>query len=159
MCVKHVPGVAEPCLPLRRRSLMRSILRRPVELRPALPSSAEPSPLPAVRSDGKTWGPMSTVVEGTTPCPGCPAAISNPNPVEVKLADGSVAILLHYDTMNNPSVKKHGLDRQIWSTDDGLTWEEDTLLAFPPEKNLGGLIGPSVGIQRGATDRGLRGLT
>jgi hypothetical protein len=35
--------------------------------------------------DGATWGPMSTVVEGTTPCPGCPAAISNPNPVSERV--------------------------------------------------------------------------
>ena len=51
---------------------------------------------------GKTWGPMIQVVEGTVPCPGCPAAISNPNPVEVTREDGSRAILLAYDTMNNP---------------------------------------------------------
>jgi hypothetical protein len=35
----------------------------------------------------------------------------------------------------------------IWSHDDGLTWTDKALLSFPPEKNLGGLIGPSVGIQ------------
>ena len=52
--------------------------------------------------NGKTWGPMIQVVEGTVPCPGCPAAISNPNPVEVTKADGSRSILLAYDTMNNP---------------------------------------------------------
>ena len=40
--------------------------------------------------EGKTWGPMATVMEGTVPCPGCPAAISNPNPVEVELKDVSL---------------------------------------------------------------------
>ena len=55
------------------------------------------------------------MVEGTVPCPGCPAAISNPNPVEVTLADGKTkAILLHYDTMNNPDGANHGIDRQVW---------------------------------------------
>jgi len=34
--------------------------------------------------DGATWGPLQTVVVGEVPCPGCPAAISNPNPVEVR---------------------------------------------------------------------------
>ena len=32
---------------------------------------------------GKTWGDMITVRKGTVPCKNCPAAISNPNPVEV----------------------------------------------------------------------------
>ena len=99
---------------------------------------------------GKSWGPMSTVVEGTVPCPGCPAAISNPNPVEVTLANGQKAILMHYDTMNNPHGNDHGLDRQIWSFDDGLSWVDDEVIAYPPQKNVGGLVGPSVGIQ--ATD-------
>jgi hypothetical protein len=96
---------------------------------------------------GKTWSPMSTVVEGTVPCPGCPAAISNPNPVEVTLADGKKAILMHYDTMNNPHGADHGLDRQIWSFDDGLSWVHDEVIAYPPQKNEGGLVGPSIGIQ------------
>merc|ERR1712032_1727377 len=78
---------------------------------------------------------------------GCPAAISNPNPVEVLLENGSRAVLLHYDTMNNPSLKKHGLDMQIWSLDDGLTWHGSEVLSYPPEQNQGALIGPSVGLQ------------
>ena len=40
---------------------------------------------------GKTWGAMATVMEGTVPCPGCPAAISNPNPVEVEMKDVSLS--------------------------------------------------------------------
>jgi sialidase-1 len=96
---------------------------------------------------GKTWGQMSTVVEGTVPCPGCPAALSNPNPVEVTLADGKKAVLMHYDTMNNPRGANHGLDKQIWSFDDGVSWVHDEVIAYPPQKNVGGLVGPSVGIQ------------
>lgn len=96
---------------------------------------------------GKSWGEMITVVTGTVPCAGCPAATSNPNPVEVKLADGSRAILLHYDTMNNPSPTRHGLDMQIWSFDDGKSWGQMSILNYPPLPNKGSLIGPSVGIQ------------
>ena len=97
--------------------------------------------------NGKTWGPMITVVHGKVPCPGCPAAVSNPNPLEVTLAGGAKALLLHYDTMNNPSAAHHGIDRQLWSHDDGLTWSDDTALSYPPEPNVGALIGPSVGLQ------------
>ena len=97
--------------------------------------------------DGANWGPLITVRKGRVPCPGCPAAISNPNPVEVTLADGSRAVLLAFDTMNNPSVAHHGVDRQIWSYDDGLTWHNATTVAYPPQENRGALIGPSVGIQ------------
>ena len=65
---------------------------------------------------GGTWGPMLTVRKGTPPCAGCPAAISNPNPVEVTLGGSNAkAVLLHYDTMNNPTAAQHGLDYQIWS--------------------------------------------
>ena len=31
--------------------------------------------------EGRTWGPLITAVVGTVPCPGCPAAVSNPNPI------------------------------------------------------------------------------
>ena len=60
--------------------------------------------------EGKTWGPLVTVFEGVTPCPGCPAAVSNPNPVEVTFPNGTRAVLLLFDTMNNPSAAHHGLD-------------------------------------------------
>lgn len=96
---------------------------------------------------GNSWGPLITVKHGVAPCVGCPAAISNPNPVEVKHPDGTYKVLLHYDTMNNPSPSKHGLDMQIWSNDDGETWENATELSFPPIVNDGGMIGPSVGLQ------------
>lgn len=101
---------------------------------------------------GKTWGPLITVRKGTIPCPGCPAAISNPNPVEVRLKNGTRRLLLHFDTMNNPNPSQHGLDMQMWSDDDGLTWSEATILKFQNHdgtkfNNVGALIGPSIGIQ------------
>jgi len=94
---------------------------------------------------GLTWGPVLTVAVGRVPCPGCPAAISNPNPVVVELPDGSSALLLAYDTMNNPTTSQHGSDMQLWSFDDGLTWERAANLSFP--QNNGGLIGPAIGLQ------------
>eukprot|EP00971_Amphidinium_carterae_P046118 907758-Amphidinium_carterae.1 len=94
---------------------------------------------------------MTTIYRGEKdPCPGCPAATSNPNPVEVKLADGSWAVLLHFDTKNTASIEHHGVDMQIWSYDDGLTWGDATVLSYPPMENVGGMIGPSVGLQSSA---------
>ena len=97
---------------------------------------------------GLTWGDMIKVaVDENPPCPGCPSAISNPNPVEVHFPNNTKAILLHYDTMNNPGEKAHGKDMQKWSFDDGVTWTRGSVLEYPPAKNVGGLIGPSIGIQ------------
>mmetsp|Transcript_21331 Transcript_21331/g.39010 ORF Transcript_21331/g.39010 Transcript_21331/m.39010 type:complete len:414 (+) Transcript_21331:61-1302(+) len=97
---------------------------------------------------GRTWGPVITIYSGKEePCPGCPASTSNPNPVEVRLPDGSWAVLLHFDTRNSATIHQHGLDMQIWSHDDGLTWSNATVLSYPPVQNVGGLVGPSVGIQ------------
>mmetsp|Transcript_14680 Transcript_14680/g.45403 ORF Transcript_14680/g.45403 Transcript_14680/m.45403 type:complete len:355 (-) Transcript_14680:21-1085(-) len=95
---------------------------------------------------GDSWGPLIEVAKGEPPCPGCPAAISNPNPVEVSFPDGSTKLLLAYDTMNNPSASQHGVDMQIWSADDGLTWENATEVAYGIE-NVGALVGPSAGLQ------------
>ena len=44
--------------------------------------------------EGKSWGDMIEIVAGVAPCPKCPAAVSNPNPVEVTLTDGSKAVLV-----------------------------------------------------------------
>jgi hypothetical protein len=96
---------------------------------------------------GLSWGPMITAVRGETPCPGCPAAVSNPNPVEVTFPNGTRSILLAFDTMNNPSAAHHGLDKVVWSGDDGLTWIGERAVSFPPESNTGSLIGPAVGLQ------------
>ena len=90
---------------------------------------------------------MITAVVGETPCPGCPAAVSNPNPVEVTFPNGTKLILLAFDTMNNPSAAHHGLDKVVWSGDDGLTWIGERAVSFPPESNTGSLIGPAVGLQ------------
>lgn len=93
---------------------------------------------------GKTWGDIITILKGE----GEP--ISNPNIVEAKLRDGTTAVLLHYDTMNNPSPEHHGDNMQIWSYDDGVTWVDRQLINFVPplsENYLGCMPGPSVGIQ------------
>jgi hypothetical protein len=49
--------------------------------------------------------------------------------------------------MNNPSSAHHGLDMTIWSRDDGLTWSNATTIAYPPENNMGSMIGPAIGLQ------------
>lgn len=96
---------------------------------------------------GKTWGTLITVFVGVAPCPGCPPAVSNPYPVAVTLRDGTSAVLLAFDTMNNPSSAHHGLDMTTWSRDDGLTWSNATTTAYPPENNMGSMIGPAIGLQ------------
>jgi sialidase-1 len=105
--------------------------------------------------DGKTWGAVIEVQrDHGRPCPTCPTSISNANPVEVSLRSGTKAILLHFDTMNNPGRgDRHGLDMQTWSYDDGLTWSTPTMLQYPPQINRGAMIGPSVGIQSPITGR------
>ena len=103
--------------------------------------------------NGQTWGDSITVVgylaglQSSPPCDGCPQAASNPNPVEIRLSNGSTAILLHYETLNNPQADRHGLDMQLWSTDEGLTWHNLSPLQFLSQPNIGAMIGPSVGLQ------------
>lgn len=98
---------------------------------------------------GLSWGPVATVVAGRSPCAGCPPAVSNPSPVIVRGRpdDGSYysAILLAFDTMNNPTSSHHGRDEQLWSEDDGATWGRRANLSY--SANRGGLLGPSVGLQ------------
>jgi len=97
---------------------------------------------------GLTWEPMQEVTrDQVAPCPGCEKAIANPNPLEVDFKDGTYAVLLMYATLNNPHRDKHGEVMQIWSHDDGLTWGPPSRVSFPPQENLGGLPGPSSGIQ------------
>jgi hypothetical protein len=74
-------------------------------------------------------------------------SISNPSPVEATREDGRRAVLLHFVTMNNPTVERHGRAMQMWSTDDGLTWHSSSIIEYPPLPNRGGLIGPSTGLQ------------
>jgi len=92
--------------------------------------------------DGKSWGAIVTVAKGN----GKP--LSNPNPVEVDMGNGSKAVLLHYDTMNNPSAAKHGANMQVWSYDEGVTWvySRDISSAMP-SGYAGCMPGPSVGLQ------------
>ena len=42
---------------------------------------------------GASWGVTIIVRQGEPPCDGCPAAISNPTPVEVALANGETAVV------------------------------------------------------------------
>lgn len=94
--------------------------------------------------DGATWGPIVAVVGGGGD------ALSNPNPVEVALPDGRRAVLLHYDTMNNPKASHHGSNMQVWSYDDGVTWgNTSNITRFLPASMPGAMPGPSVGIQQG----------
>lgn len=97
--------------------------------------------------NGATWGPLITVFAGVVPCPGCPAAVSNPNPVEVTFPNGTRSILLAFDTMNNPRPWSHGLDMTMWSHDDGVSWVGARATEYPPQPNVGSLIGPAVGLQ------------
>jgi iduronate 2-sulfatase len=103
--------------------------------------------------DGKSWGPLILVAEDkVAPCKKCPKVPSNPNSVEITLNDGRKAILLHFDTMNNPAHRPgqdHGLDLQMLSYDEGLTWSVPSKLEFAGKyayENYGALIGPSNGI-------------
>eukprot|EP00929_Paragymnodinium_shiwhaense_P011790 TRINITY_DN11803_c0_g1_i2.p1 TRINITY_DN11803_c0_g1~~TRINITY_DN11803_c0_g1_i2.p1 ORF type:complete len:483 (+),score=61.02 TRINITY_DN11803_c0_g1_i2:86-1534(+) len=54
--------------------------------------------------------------------------LSNPNPVELRLPDGRMAILFVFDTHNNPTPGMRGDTMQVWSYDDGLTWHDGTVL-------------------------------
>eukprot|EP00322_Chrysochromulina_rotalis_P014844 CAMPEP_0115857174 /NCGR_PEP_ID=MMETSP0287-20121206/15437_1 /TAXON_ID=412157 /ORGANISM="Chrysochromulina rotalis, Strain UIO044" /LENGTH=408 /DNA_ID=CAMNT_0003311381 /DNA_START=17 /DNA_END=1243 /DNA_ORIENTATION=+ len=92
--------------------------------------------------DGQTWGSIITVAKGS----GRP--LSNPNPVEVDLGTSKRAILLHFDTMNNPSSSNHGENLQLWSYDEGLTWEHELDLTDAMPSGMAGCMpGPSVGVQ------------
>ena len=43
------------------------------------------------------------------------------------------AILVHYDTRNNPTKSRHGRNQQTFSFDDGLTWQPPTAINFVPK--------------------------
>ena len=90
---------------------------------------------------GTSWGPLIIAVHGRRDG----ETLSNPNPVEVLRGDGSRALLLLFDTMNNPGPSHHGLDQQVWSDDDGLTWGSRVDMIY--DGNKGGLIGPAVALQ------------
>lgn len=91
---------------------------------------------------GNSWGPIISVVLGHG------EAISNANPVEVDMGSGKKAILLLYDTLNNPTTELHGRNMQVWSFDEGSTWHDakDITLSLPTAMQ-GCMPGPSVGVQ------------
>lgn len=92
--------------------------------------------------DGLTWGESIVIARGNG------RSLSNPNPVEVDLKHGKFAVLLHYDTMNNPSSDHHGENIQAWSHDDGLSWGDfEDITKFMPNEHQGCMPGPSVGVQ------------
>lgn len=66
------------------------------------------------KDNGATWGPLLTIAHGRHS--GEERPLSNPNPVEITFPDGSKAILLHFDTMNNPKITDHGVDVQVRNT-------------------------------------------
>jgi len=91
---------------------------------------------------GLTWGEIVVAVKGDG------VALSNPNPVEVALAGGKRAVLLHYDTQNNPSTAHHGKNMQVWSYDGGKTWSDTKdISADMPSGFVGCMPGPSAGVQ------------
>lgn len=93
-------------------------------------------------NNGKNWSQLSRAVLGGG------HAFSNPNLVEVTLPDNSTALLLHYDTLNNPTPSHHGQNKQLWSLDDGKSWGSATdITSFMPPGFSGCLPGPSVGTQ------------
>jgi len=95
------------------------------------------------REKGETeWGGILTVAEGN----GEP--YSNANPAIVYDADGEWSVLLHYDTMNNPSSSRLGKNMQTWSRDGGKSWEGLVEITdFFPSVSQGCMPGPSIGLQ------------
>jgi len=91
---------------------------------------------------GESWEP--TII---TVAIGDGNALSNANPVLVTFPNGTRAVLLHYDTMNNPTSVTRGRNLQRWSLDAGLTWTEPVdITEFMPEAYAGCMPGPSSGI-------------
>ena len=82
------------------------------------------------------------------------AAFGNVNPAIVRTEDGGWRVLVHYDTMNNPTTERCAAseagcrNRQIWSDDGGETWSDftDIMDFFPPESR-GCMHGPAIGVQ------------
>jgi len=91
--------------------------------------------------DGE-WGEILMVAlsDGT--------AYSNANPAIVYDESGNWSVLLHYDTMNNPSSSRKGKNMQTWSTDGGKTWSEPSeITSFFPTESQGCMPGPAIGVQ------------
>lgn len=99
--------------------------------------------------DGQTWeengGEPIVAVNGTDDKI---HSLSNANPVEMVLPSGKRAILLRYDTKNNPiPFLFHGQNRVIWSFDEGKTWKNDRdISTHIPWAFRGCLAGPGQGV-------------
>uniref|UniRef100_A0A7S4SAV6 Sialidase domain-containing protein n=1 Tax=Alexandrium monilatum TaxID=311494 RepID=A0A7S4SAV6_9DINO len=91
---------------------------------------------------GESWEPrIITVADGGG------QAFSNSNPVAVTFPNGTRAVLLHYDTLANPTEAHRGRNMQRWSFDDGLTWTEPVdITKFMPKGFAGCMPGPASGV-------------
>jgi sialidase-1 len=95
--------------------------------------------------DGRTWGELIIVTKGVNRPK---HALSNPNPVEVTLSSGQHAVLLLFDSQNNPKASNHGDTYQTWSYDDGKTWHDSSIISGLEQEGFSGCMpGPSLGIQ------------
>ncbi|GMI25174.1 hypothetical protein TeGR_g6389 [Tetraparma gracilis] len=94
------------------------------------------------KEKGGVWGEIRMVAKADG------QAYSNANPAIVYDAAGGWSVLLHYDTMNNPSSSRVGANMQTWSEDGGKTWSEAAdITGFMPDASKGCMPGPSIGVQ------------
>lgn len=94
---------------------------------------------------GQSWGELIVVTRGEHRPK---HTLSNPNPVEVNLGNGKMAIYMAFDTENNPKKSNHGDTMQIWSYDDGKTWADSSVIHGLTQEGFSGCMpGPSLGIQ------------
>jgi hypothetical protein len=104
------------------------------------------------REKGSAWGEILMVAESDG------TAYSNANPAIVYDSEGKWSILLHFDTMNNPSSTRIGRNMQTWSNDGGKTWEEPVEITdFFPSASQGCMPGPALGVQNNVEGHPLNG--
>jgi len=74
--------------------------------------------------------------------------MSNMCPIPITLKNGDEALLLHYDTMNNPQPQGRGKNMQIWSFDGGDSWTDAReITEYMPKAMAGCMPGPTSGAQ------------